>query len=81
MMVIQEFEHDNSLGFMYDLLGKGKFDVVRFLYRPSESHKLEASISFHITEREKEDVLKAIELEENQASLRRLVQLIPSGEQ
>lgn len=78
MMVIQEFEHDNSLGFMYDLLGKGKFDVVRFLYRPSETHKLEASISFHITEREKEDVLKAIELEENQASLRRLVQLIPS---
>ncbi|MCB0569841.1 MAG: patatin-like phospholipase family protein [Phaeodactylibacter sp.] len=79
LMVIQEFEHDNSLGFMYSLLGKGKFDVVRFLYRPSEANKLEASISFHITSREKEDVLKAIELEENQASLRRLLQLLSPG--
>ncbi len=72
----QEFEHDNTLGFIYDILGKEHFDVIRFLYRPSEANKLEASISFHITEREKEDVLSAIQLEENKASLRQLVQLI-----
>lgn len=76
MLVRQEFEHDNTLGFIYDLLGEGRFDVIRFTYRPSQSNKLEASISFHITGREKEDVLSAIELEENQASLRQLVQLI-----
>lgn len=76
MLARQEFEHDNTLGFIYDLLGKGRFDVVRFTYRPSQTNKLEASISFHITEREKEDVLGAIELEENQLSLRQLVQLL-----
>ncbi len=77
VLVIQEFEHDNSLGFMFDLLGKDMFHVVRFLYRPSEANKLEASISFHITSREKEDILRAIELEENQASLQRLLHLLP----
>ncbi|MCB0551700.1 MAG: patatin-like phospholipase family protein [Phaeodactylibacter sp.] len=72
----QEFEHDNTVGFIYDILGKEHFNVIRFMYRPSRSNKLEASISFHITEREKEDVLSAIQLEENKASLRQLVQLI-----
>jgi hypothetical protein len=78
MMAIQEFQQDNSLGFLFDLLGEEHFSLVRFFYRPSEDNKLAASISFHITEREKEDVLKAIELEENQASLRRLQQLMPA---
>lgn len=77
IMVIQEFQQDNSLGLLYDLLGEDYFSFIRFLYRPSADNKLEASISFHITEREKEDVLKAIELEENQASLRQLQQLMP----
>ncbi|MCO6489878.1 MAG: patatin-like phospholipase family protein [Phaeodactylibacter sp.] len=82
MLIRQEFEHDNTLGFVYDILGRGRFDVIRFMYRPSQSNKLEASISFHITEREKEDVLNAIQLEENQASLRQLVQLLlPSVKQ
>ena len=76
MLVRQEFEHDNTLGFIYDILGKDHFDVIRFMYRPSQANKLQASISFHITEREKEDVLSAIQLEENQASLRQLIQLI-----
>jgi hypothetical protein len=78
MMAIQEFQQDNSLGLLFDLLGEEHFSLVRFFYRPSEDNKLAASISFHITEREKEDVLKAIELEENQASLRRLQQLMPA---
>ena len=82
MLIRQEFEHDNTLGFVYDILGKGHFDVIRFMYRPSQANKLEASISFHITGREKEDVLNAIQLEENQASLRQLVQLLlPSVKQ
>ncbi|MCB0613284.1 MAG: patatin-like phospholipase family protein [Phaeodactylibacter sp.] len=76
MLIRQEFEHDNTVGFVYDILGQDYFDVIRFMYRPSQSNKLEASISFHITEREKEDVLSAIQLEENQASLRQLMQLI-----
>jgi hypothetical protein len=72
VLVKQEFEHDNSLGFMYDLLGEDKFEVIRFLYYPTQENKLEASISFHITAREKEDVMNAIHHPDNMVGLRRL---------
>jgi hypothetical protein len=52
-MELQEFEQDNSIGFIYDLLGEEHFDIIRFIYRPTEEGQLEAAISFHITEREK----------------------------
>ena len=57
----QEFEHDTSLGFIFDLLGKDQFEVIRFIYEPTEDNKLEASISFHITQREKEKLYEAVE--------------------
>lgn len=68
----QEFEHDTSLGFVHDLLGEDYFQCIRFVYRPAEEGQLEASISLHITEREREDVLRAINLPSNQQALRRL---------
>jgi len=72
----QEFEHDNSLGFMYDLLGEDNFEVIRFFYYPTRENKLEASISFHMTAREKTDVLNAINHPENMAGLRHLQTLL-----
>ncbi len=76
VLVKQEFEHDNSLGFMYDLLGEENFEVIRFFYYPSTNNKLEASISFHITHREKEDVMNAIHHPDNVSGLRRLEALL-----
>jgi hypothetical protein len=82
VLVKQEFEHDNSLGFIYDLLGEENFEVVRFFYYPSTENQLEASISFHITAREKKDVLRAIHHPDNVVGLRRLEQLIgPQSQQ
>lgn len=72
LLSLQEFEHDNSLGFIYDLLGEGKFDIIRFFYRPTDEKTREAAVSFHITEREKKDILNAINLEENQNNLKKL---------
>ena len=72
VLVKQEFEQDNSLGFMYDLLGEENFEVIRFFYYPTQENKLEASISFHMTAREKADVLNAIHHPENTVGLRRL---------
>jgi len=72
VLVKQEFEHDNSLGFMYDLLGEENFEVIRFFYYPTQENKLEASISFHMTAREKADVLNAIHHPVNMVGLRRL---------
>lgn len=73
VLALQEFEHDNSLGFIFDLLGSDQFDVIRFFYRPSEDNQLEASVSFHMTAREKKDVTNAINLETNKVSMRQLV--------
>lgn len=72
LFTLQEFEHDNSLGFVYDLLGPRRFEVIRFIYYPSSDTKLAASISFHLTAQEKEDVQNAIYLPENQRCLKDL---------
>ncbi len=76
LLVLQEFEQDNSLGFIYNLLGPDQFDVVRFIYRPVEENQLEATISFHIPEQERQQILQAINLPENQESFRRLEHLL-----
>ncbi len=72
----QEFEFDNSLGFIYDLLGHENFDVIRFIYRPTQPERREASISYHLTRKEKEDVLDAFYLESNQKSLRQIIEIL-----
>ncbi len=73
---VQEFEQDNAIGFIYDLLGPEHFDFFRFRYAPPPGSKVKPSISFHITKREKELVLEALENKSNQSSLRRLVELL-----
>ena len=75
VLTLQEFEHDNSLGFIFDILGKDKFDIVRFIYRPTDKN-IEATVSFHITQREKEDIMRAIYLEENQENLQYLKKIL-----
>lgn len=80
LLSLQEFEHDNSLGFIYDLYGKDYFEFVRFMYHPGRNNKIMASISFHLTEREKEVVLEAIDEPDNKASMARLLHAFsPAG--
>ncbi|MBL7794104.1 MAG: patatin-like phospholipase family protein, partial [Saprospiraceae bacterium] len=76
VFTLQEFEHDNSLGFIYDLLGPERFEVIRFVYHPTQRKKLTASVSFHITSREKADVKRAIGLPENKTEMERLMNLL-----
>ncbi|MEM1215344.1 MAG: patatin-like phospholipase family protein [Bacteroidota bacterium] len=73
---VQEFNHDHSLGFIHALLGDEYFEVVRFIYRPIDEQKLAASVSFHLTDSERKDVLRSLALSHNQASLRRLQVLL-----
>ena len=72
---LQYFEHDNSIGMLYDLLGDDMLEMVRFTYHPSVRNA-EATISFHLTAREKKDILQAMQLPENQRSLKRLEELL-----
>ncbi|MCB9282579.1 MAG: patatin-like phospholipase family protein [Lewinellaceae bacterium] len=72
---LQYYEHDNSIGMLYDLLGKDMLELVRFTYHPS-ARNAEATISFHLTKREKQDIFQAMQLPENQRSLTRLQELL-----
>lgn len=75
VILLQDYEHDNSMGFLYELLGEDMFEVVEFNYIPSNKDE-EASMTFHLTDREKKDILQSIHLEQNQQSLRRLQELL-----
>ena len=72
---LQYYEHDNSIGMLYDLLGDEMLETVRFTYHPS-ARNAEATISFHLTKREKQDILQAIQLPENQRNMQRLKALL-----
>ncbi|MFK7932899.1 MAG: patatin-like phospholipase family protein [Saprospiraceae bacterium] len=72
----QKFEHDNSIGFVSDILGTDKFDIIRFIYQPTDDAKTSATVSFHITERERQDVLNSFYLPENQEKVKHLINLL-----
>ena len=71
IMMLQDYEHDNSLGLIYDILGKENFDVIRFAYHPAKETE-KASMTFHLTQREKKDILNSFYLPKNQKSLKQL---------
>ncbi len=71
ILSLQEYEHDTNLVFLYDLLGHDMFETIRFTYRPTKENT-QASMTFHLTEREQQDIMDAFYLPENQKSLDRL---------
>ncbi len=73
IMKLQEFEHDTNVGMLYDLLGRDRFEVLRFVYLPGEQNK-DSPISFHLTRREKRDILSAMARPHNQHTLQRLLE-------
>ncbi len=75
ILELQDYEHGNNIGFLFDLLGEDHFDIVRFTYQPSQMNQ-RASMTFHLTTREKNDILHAFHLPQNQESLTRLLELM-----
>ncbi|MEO1515652.1 MAG: patatin-like phospholipase family protein [Bacteroidota bacterium] len=75
VMSLQDYEHDNNIGLMYDLLGEDYFDIVRFIYKPGENTE-KASMTFHLTQREKASILESFYLPENQESLGHLLEVM-----
>jgi hypothetical protein len=68
---IQDYHHDSFIGFLQSKIGYDKLDVVHFVYKPTTLEQ-KASLSLHLTQREKNDILSAINIPSNQAALRRL---------
>ncbi len=75
VMNLQDYEHDNNLGFIYNMLGQENFEIVRLTYHPSKELK-DSPISFYITNRERSDIHRAIGSEETVRSLERLRELL-----
>lgn len=74
---VQVQEQDNSLGYLYDLLGNEHFRLIRFNYQTNDQTKLRAAISFHLTEREKAEIRSSIHRPAYQQQLELLYQLLP----
>jgi len=72
---LQFYENDNNVGLIYDILGKDNFDIVNLTYRPS-GENFEAPISFHLTERGRNDILDAIYQPRNQAAIEKIKRLL-----
>lgn len=72
---LQNYHHDAYLAYLKSKIGYDKVDVVDFVYKPTLLNE-RASLSLHLTKREKNDILNAINLPENQANIHKLKQLI-----
>ncbi len=71
LTAMQDFEQDNALALLRDLLGPERLRVIRLVYRPQKKED-EASLSFHLSKREKQDILMAINDPEVQRGLTEL---------
>jgi hypothetical protein len=72
---VQDYENESNLSFAANILGNIPLEVLHFTYEPSPENE-RASMSFHLTRREKQDILNAFYLESNQRSLHRLEEIL-----
>lgn len=75
MLNRQEYEQDNLLGSLHQSLGPGFLDLAHFIYRPGQGNRVLASISWHITAKEKASVLAAWTDPGNQAAMEKIIRL------
>ena len=73
--VIQDYHHDSFIGFLQSKLGYDKVDMVHLTYKETTIAQ-KASLSLHLTNREKNDILSAINIPSNQKAIRRLRETI-----
>ena len=73
--VIQDYHHDSFIGFLHSKLGYDKVDMVHLTYKETTIEQ-KASLSLHLTNREKNDILSAINIPANQKAIRRLRETI-----
>ncbi len=77
LTAMQDFEQDNALALVRDILGPEHIQVIRLVYRPQRKEN-EASMSLHLSKREKRDIMEAIYDLEVQHGIRQLQQALAS---
>lgn len=76
LTTMQDFEQDNALALLQDVLGNDRLQVVRLVYRPQKKEH-EASMSLHLSKREKLDVIAAFNHLDIQRNLQILQEALP----
>jgi len=71
MTVIQDYEQDAMLALLNDALGGDQLRVLRFIYHPVRKQR-EASLSLHLSAREKLDLMEAFYSADNQSNVKLL---------
>ena len=71
---MQDYQHDYLIDFASEVLDV-KLDVLVFEYTPAEDAK-KAAVSFHLTSRERKDIIGATGNDHNQAQFARLQRLL-----
>jgi hypothetical protein len=72
---IQDFDQDNSIGFLDDILGETPLDIINFTYRPVKKSR-EATMSLRLSKREKQDIIEAFFDKGNQENIDKLKKLL-----
>lgn len=75
ILTLQKYEQANYIQVLEKDFGIDKVKVIPFIYQPHPNNQ-RASMSFHLTQREKEDIRKSIELRENRESLNKLLNVL-----
>ena len=75
LISLQDFQTDETVGLLYDLLGPEYFEFIRFSYRPAEDREA-ASMTFHLTAGEKADIRASINHPDNVVAMERLRQVL-----
>lgn len=65
LTTMQDFDQDNTLALLDDMLGKNKLELISFIYQPIKKEN-EASMSLHLSKAEKLDIIQAYERKEVQ---------------
>lgn len=70
---VQILDQEVLLGQVSDILGPDNFHLYRFNYEPNEEDRLQTSVSLHLTERERRQILQAIDGREMQLEIDRVL--------
>lgn len=74
---IQDYQNDQLLNYLDEILD-GKLEVITFEYQASENNK-RASLSFHLTAKEKRDIQNSVTNVYNNEAYRKLTEVLGSG--
>ena len=76
ILSLQILDQEELLAGLYRSLGPDRFHLFRFNYQPREDDPLRTSVSLHMTELEKRQVLQALDDPEQQTKLAALLELL-----